>query len=361
MTAPTTARPLLSAPSGVPHRVLITGGSGFIGSHFCAVFDTAGQPYSILDLCEPVPAAKPTRFIQGDVRDPHAIDNALDDCDVVLHLAAAHHDSGIADATYFDVNVGSTDLIVRGMVRRGLRRICFFSSAAVYGSGESARDESFQPAPASPYGASKWEAEKVLESATHRGDIDAMIVRPSVTFGPNNFANMYSLIRQLDAGLYLQVGDGKNVKSLSYVENLVEFTLWAWSRQYAGYDVFNWVESPDFSSEGIARALASALGRRVPSFRLPLSLALTLALPIELAGAALGREVPITRARVRKLAKERTQFSAAKARSTGFSPSVSLLEGIQRTVAWYLAVGRSAPRVRRIPPGQPLLARTGAS
>jgi nucleoside-diphosphate-sugar epimerase len=311
-----------------------------------------GQRYVILDLHAPNAALKPERVVRGDVRNPRAIDAAIEGCSSVLHLAAAHHDSGIDSDTYFGVNEGSTALLIEAMSARQLRRICFFSSAAVYGEAEVSRTEAHDPQPSGPYGASKLAAEKLLRIAAASGTVDALIIRPTVTFGPENFANMFSLIRQIDAGLYLQVGESKNIKSLSYVHNLVSFTLWAWARHGTGVEEFNWVEIPDLTSGEIARELADALGRRISHVRLPLKLALLLAIPIEIIASLSGKTLPVTRARIRKMAVDQTQFSARKALDLGFYPEVSLRDALRQTVTWYRSTGKDAPRRRLVPPSE---------
>jgi nucleoside-diphosphate-sugar epimerase len=332
--------------------ILVTGGAGFIGTHLCAQLQRLGQRYVILDLHSPSASLKPERIVRGDVRNPIAIDAAIEGCSAVLHLAAAHHDSGISPDTYFGVNEGSTALLIEAMSARQLRRICFFSSAAVYGEAAVSRTESHQPRPTGPYGASKLAAENLLRSAAANGAIDALIIRPTVTFGPENFANMFSLIRQIDAGLYLNVGKSNNVKSLSYVHNLVPFALYAWARHGSGIEEFNWVETPDLTSSEIAQELADALGRRIPSVRVPLRLALLLAMPIELIATLAGKTLPVTRARIRKMAVDQTQFSARKAMESGFSAEVPLREALRQTVAWYRSIGKDARPRRHVPPSE---------
>lgn len=338
--------------SGSADCILVTGGAGFIGTHLCAQLERMGQRYVILDLHAPHAALKPERFVRGDVRNPLAIDAAIEGCSSVLHRAAAHHDSGIDSATYFGVNEGSTALLIDTMAARQLRRICFFSPAAVYGEAEVSRTEAHDPQLSGAYGASKLAAEKLLRSAAGNGTLDALIIRPTVTFGPENFANMFSLIRQIDTGLFQQVGESNNIKSLLYVHNLVSFTLWSWARHESGVEEFNWVETPELTTSEIARELAAALGRRIPPVRLPLQLALFLAMPIEIIASLSGKALPVTRARIRKMAVDQTQFSARKALDSGFSPEVSLRDALRQTVTWYRSTGKDAPRRRLVPPSE---------
>lgn len=336
--------------SGEHRHVLITGGSGFIGSHFSRKFDELGIPYTILDLYDHDLSQNPKSFVRGDVRDEAAVRRALNGCTDVLHLAAAHHDSGIDRETYFSVNESATGLLYQLAMEHQVERFCFFSSAAVYGAAETVRSEACEPQPTSPYGESKLAGELTIRAKSATGAVPVLIVRPSVTFGPGNFANMFSLIRQIDSGQFVQVGRGTNIKSLSYVENLVDFTLWVWPRVEKGVETYNWVEYPDWSSRQIVTQLASLLGRRLSPLSIPVGVATMLARGVEAACAMIGRTTAISPMRVRKLAVEQTFFTAQLARSIGFSPSVSLEDGLSRTVKWYQDSGKHQPIVRRLPP-----------
>ena len=181
----------------------------------------------------------------------------------------------------------------------------------------------------------------------------ALVIRPTVTFGPGNFANMYTLIRQIARGQYWPVGEGANLKSMSYVENLVAASLFLWRRADAApFDVYNWVEKPDLSSDAIARAVYAGLGRRYPSTPIPIGLALALALPFDAVASVTGINLPVTGARIRKLAGARTVFEASKARAAGFTPAITLSEGISRMVSWYQREGHALPIIRHLPPAR---------
>jgi GlcNAc-P-P-Und epimerase len=250
------------------------------------------------------------------------------------------------------------------MDEAGLTDVCFYSSAAVYGAAAEPHDEEGPNAPYGPYGASKLAGEAVFRDWTSRGGARrALVIRPTITFGPRNWANMYSLIRQIHGRKFLPVGRGTNVKSLSYVENLVDATLFLWDLpDRPAFDVYNWVEKPDMTSREIADAIYSALGRRAPGFSVPLPLALALALPFDLVIKLTGRNLPVSSMRVRKLAGDQTKFEADKARAAGFVPRVTLAEGIARMVHWYVEEGRHRRPVWHVPPAtvQPLRTPTAA-
>ncbi len=330
--------------------LLVTGGAGFIGTHFCRRLQAAGRPYVVLDLHEPAPDLRPTRVVIGDVRNPRAVDLAMDGCTEVLHLAAAHHDSGIAEETYFAVNVDGTENVLSAMKRYGVGRICFFSSAAIYGETVDPATETTTPRPTSPYGKSKLQSEQLLVDAAHHDDLSVLVIRPSVTFGEGNFANMYALIQQIANRRYIHVGPSQNRKSLSYVRNLVDFVWWVWPLHREGFDVYNWVESPDLTSRQIASLLADFAGVRLPSFGIPLWLALVAAMPFELSSRMLGVRTAISRTRVRKLVVDQTQFDSSKARERGFSAPVSLEDGLRAMVVWCRSLSGGTSPASHIPP-----------
>ncbi|QOJ00148.1 MAG: NAD(P)-dependent oxidoreductase [Phycisphaeraceae bacterium] len=335
-------------------RTLVTGGSGFIGRYFHDVLTSRGDDVVILDLVTPTWNTGNARFVRGDVRDPEAVASALTGCSRVLHLAAAHHDFGIEHDTYFDVNERGSRVVCDAMDAAGVTEACFYSSVAVYGDVPEPRHEDSPCKPVNPYGASKLAGEKVFRAWVDKGaGRRCLVIRPTITFGPRNFANMYSLIRQVHSRKFVQVGPGRNIKSLSYVENIVAFTMHAWQRQgRAALETYNWVEKPDMDSATIASTIARSLGRRGVGVRIPMWLALLGALPFDLVIALTGKNLPISSMRIRKFAGMQTKFESDRARALGFSPAVSLAEGIDRMVRWFLAEGRHEQPVWHTPPAQ---------
>lgn len=338
-------------------RIFVTGGSGFIGSYFFDLLTAAGHQVVIYDLITPPFDLKGHTYIKGDVRDGPHLTRSMAGGDRVLALAAAHHDFGIDEATYFGVNETGTRLITEAMDTHGIRDLCFYSSCAVFGDAKPPLREDSTPAPNSPYGASKLAGERVIKPWTDKGDNRrALIIRPTITFGPRNFANMYSLIRQIHSGKFLQIGAGTNVKSLSYVENITQATLYLWNRpesDRAPFDIFNYIDKPDLSSRQIAEAVYAGLERTPPGITLPMWLGLLLALPFDIVIKLTGKNLPVSSARVKKLAGTETRFEADKLAAAGFKPPVPLAEGIARMVRWYVAEGRHKEAVWHLPPATP--------
>lgn len=335
-------------------RTLITGGSGFVGRHVCRALAARGREIVNLDLARPDPALPFTRTVLGDVRDRRAVEAALADCELVVHLAAAHHDFGVAADTYYDVNEQGTRVLCECAAARGTRTIAFVSSVAVYGDAGLEPDERTAPRPLSDYGASKLAGERVLRDWASAGPARrALVLRPAAIFGEHHFANVYALIRQIAAGRYLQVGDGANRKSLACVENVVDALLFLLARDAPPpFEVWNYVDKPDLTSAVLAGLIHDELGRALPRVRVPLGVALALAAPLDAVATLTRRNIPVSRARIRKLAEAETVYAAAAIRAAGFEPRVSLEAGLRAMVRWYVAEGRLLPTEPRLPPAR---------
>jgi nucleoside-diphosphate-sugar epimerase len=336
-------------------RICITGATGFIGSNLALRLSRDGHDVTGLDLVLPGAAQRFDRFVHGDIRDESAVARALQGVEAVFSLAAAHHDFGIAERTYYDVNETGSRVICDQMDRLGIRKVCWYSSCAVYGDCAEPRTENSAPRPNGPYGASKLAGEMVFRqwSASGAGRT-ALIIRPTITFGPGNLANMYSLIRQIASRRFVVAGRASNKKSLSYVENLVDATLYLWSKATPGCEIFNFIEKPDLTSRQIAETIASSLGRARPGPTLPLGAVLALAKPFDAVTALTGKDLGVSSMRVRKLFQQETCFEASKLAASGFKSKVSLSEGLARMVRWWQEEGSHTAPMWRQPPAEVL-------
>jgi nucleoside-diphosphate-sugar epimerase len=342
-------------------KILITGGSGFIAEYFHRDLRALGHELLTLDLIDPTPGtpAAESPSIKGDIRDPKALDKALAGVDLVVHLAAAHHDFGIEHDTYYDVNERGSQILCDALDRAGVKSVVFYSTVATYGDAPPPHFEHSDTQPNTPYGGSKRKGEDVFEAWTKKGDgRRALVIRPTVTFGVHNFANMYSLIRQIDSGKYFRFGEGTNIKSLSYVENIVDATLFLLglnptkpNRAIEPYEVFNFIDKPDLTSTQISDTVSQCLGKK-PAPAVPYWVGMMMGLPFDLIIKLTGKNLPISTARIEKLFKTQTKFEADKILSTGYTPKVPLKEGIRRMVAWYQESGKHENAEWHQPPAQ---------
>lgn len=317
-------------------RILVTGSSGFIGRFLIPELIAKGHEVLGIDLRESPDFGAHFGFSQGDILDTALVGRLMAGVDLVVHLAAEHKDFGVTEEAYQRVNVEGTKNLLDCAAKRAVGKFVFFSSVAVYGSRAVPTHEELEGAPELPYGRTKLLAEReVKEWARQEPSRSAIMIRPTVVFGPFNRANMFRLIGAVAKGRYVSVGDGRNIKSVAYVENVTAATVFLIDRMSAGVKIFNYADSPHLATRDLVQAIAGALGVRVPVARIPKGLALLCALPFDAVAKLTGRDLPLTAKRIGKFT-ESTHHLAQKIRGEGYEPPFALETGIQRTVAWYL-------------------------
>jgi nucleoside-diphosphate-sugar epimerase len=315
-------------------KVLITGGSGFIGRYFVDRLKHA--EVVLFDIRLPDYPSHASHVL-GDVRDLKAFSDAANGCTMIIHLAAMHHDFGIDESAYFDTNVGGAKNLIEVAQAHNIRKVINFSSVAVYGhkGNPGPTDENTEPAPTNAYGKSKLEAEAILRNWALLDAQNRLVqVRSTVVFGAHNLANVLNLIKAIDQGLYFHISERNNIKSLAYVENIADATLFGLDKTSTGELLFNYVDYPQMSSKEIANMQAEFLRKKI-LLKLPLWVAVGLALPFDLAIKITGKNLKISSARVKKLCTQ-TYHKADKIRDLGFKPRHEMRDGMERMIRWYL-------------------------
>jgi GlcNAc-P-P-Und epimerase len=313
--------------------ILLTGGSGFIGSYFHQLIPH--ERLVNLDLVEPA-FMHNAIFVQGDIRKANDIRCALNKYPVklIISLAAKHHDFGIGHDEYFDTNEDGTRTLCEAASEFGVKVIVFFSSVAVYGLRPEISNELITPKPDGPYGASKLAGERVLtEWAAEDPTRKVLIIRPTLVFGPGNLANMHNLIRQIDSRLFFHMAPYP-IKSIAYVENVVAATMYLIERGLnSGVEIYNYADEPHLNTRQIAETIATRLGKKI-FITLPKFIGVVLGLPFDLIIFLTGKNLPISSSRIKKLGTQ-TYHAATKIFNTGFKPKYTTIEGMQKMVDWY--------------------------
>jgi nucleoside-diphosphate-sugar epimerase len=223
----------------------------------------------------------------------------------------------------------------------------------VYGSAPPPLSEESIPEPESFYGKSKLAGEKVLHAWAMEGEgKQCLIIRPTVTYGVDNFANMYSLLRQIDNGKFFFASGSTNIKSLSYIENIVDATLFLLEKNESGFEIYNYIDKPDLTSVEISETCYEALGKKLPKRRPPLWLLLLGAKPFDLIIKLTGKNLPVSTARVKKLFVDQTKFESQKVIDAGFIANASVRDGIHNTAKWYQESGKHESAEWHQPPAE---------
>lgn len=306
------------------------GASGFVGTRLLELLNTDYPDLQNLDL-------EPSYFYNditkiADVRNQVQMDNELAGADVVILLAAQHRDDISPVSLYYDTNVEGVRVTLKAMEKNNVKRIIFFSSVAVYGLNKHNPDEKFPVDPFNHYGKSKLQAEELLQDwYTDHSDWNINIIRPTVIFGERNRGNVYNLLKQISGGKFLRVGKGENRKSMAYVGNVVAFVRYLIENRDKGYNVYNYVDKPDFTMNELVDLIEKVLNKKIPSVHFPYWLGMFGGYCFDLLARLTGKKLSISSVRVRKFCAT-TEFDATKAHADGFKPPFTLEEGLSRTL-----------------------------
>ncbi len=323
-------------------RILVTGGSGFIGNRLVDELLREGYQVTIFD--KKVSSKYPDITVVGDVRDKDAVIKAAAGKNVIYHLAAEHADNVQPVSLYYDVNVQGAKNIVDAAKAADVNKIIFTSTTAVYPLNAHMPDESSGTAPFNKYGESKYAAEQVFTEWTFEDSKRSLvIVRPCVIFGETNRGNVYNLLRQLYKNRFIMIGHGRNKKSIGYVGNISAFLKFCLDFP-AGSHLFNYADKPDLATGELVCIARETLGRNGnQKLRIPYSLALFTAHLLDITAHISSRKFPISAVRIKKFCAD-TSVSAEKLSKTGFKPPYSLKKALQGTIrAEFLTAGKNNP------------------
>ncbi|HKO85217.1 MAG TPA: NAD-dependent epimerase/dehydratase family protein [Actinomycetota bacterium] len=323
--------------------VLVTGATGFLGSHLTELLLAAGErPRVLVRPGEAVGASagEVVDVFRGDVGDRAALDTALCGVDRVLHCAARCGPWG-PPAEYESTNVRGLEALVRAALAAGVRRLVHVSSITVHGNDvRGAADES---APLreerNPYSRSKVAGERLLERMIRDEGAPVTIVRPGWIYGPRDRASFARFARMIENGQMMVVGGGENHLPLIYVSDAARGVLLASEAAQAVGRSYLLVNDQPVTQREFIGAIAAQLGAPAPTRHIPYQLGLMLGSVAEQLGHLSRRRQapPVMRYGMQLLGGE-NRFSIARARrDLGFAPLVDLAEGVRRSVDWYRA------------------------
>lgn len=332
-------------------RVLVTGSSGYIGPALVQALMDDGHHVVGVDRLRP-DGVEPHQFIHGDLLEERSLIEAFEhDIDMVAHLAAARVDWGLSDDGYIRDNVEVTERLIEAGAEAGVAKWVFFSSVGVFGPSVEPLGDDAALAPDGIYGRTKAHSEELFaELSKHQPDCEITIIRPSAVYSPGNpdNTNVYRLIDALHRRRFVMIGSGENAKTISYLPNLIEATMFLIGRMSPGVSRYVYVDEPTLTTQELVDHLAESLEIGSPRWRLPLSLARPLAMPFDLLARAFGRDLPITSARVKKFCRP-TNYHRGALEAEGFQPSADIFAGLDATVEWYRRTRAEMPTPEKAP------------
>jgi nucleoside-diphosphate-sugar epimerase len=326
-------------------NILITGGTGFIGSRLALRGAERGDTVEVLGQVN-TPAEQENkkmledrgiRITLGSVTERDKIFRLARDCDVVFHLAAAQHEANVPDQHFWDVNVEGTRNVLEASIESGVKRFVHGSTIGVYGSAmEGEIDEESPLRPDNIYGITKREGEQLVLSFADK--IPVAIVRISETYGPGD-RRLLKLFKAVDKNMFFMIGQGDNKHQLIYVDDLVDGLYQSATSENALGEIVVLAGKEVLTTREMVDAIAKSLGKQIRRFRAPLWLFLSAAVLMEKTLRPLGIQPPLHRRRMDFFRKSFFFSREKSSRLLQFEPKTDFAQGVAETARWYQEQG----------------------
>ena len=314
--------------------IAVTGANGFIGRHTCELLRSAG--FSVRAIVRRPSEVSGCENVTSDILDADQMAIALAGASAVVHLAGRAHviqeKSQDALTEFRRVNVGSSRALASAVARSGVGQVVFVSSiAAVAVTSATPLSENYPPAPATPYGISKLEAEQALLSMLPLEEINCTVFRPPMVFGPGMRGNPRTLLKLVAHGVPLPLGGIGGKRSMIYVMNLAA-AIGRVLTSPIPTGTYHLADNPPLTIAEFAKHLGVAMGRPARIVSVPLGILGALARLGDRVEGVL--PVPVNTERLRRVVGPYLVDARRFAELTGFRPPVSLDDAMRATAEW---------------------------
>jgi nucleoside-diphosphate-sugar epimerase len=319
-------------------RILVTGASGFLGSHVAerlAQRDGVDlrlllRPTSRLTFLDGIAYERTA----GDVRDAASLARALEGVDAVVHLAGLV--SALTEAHYHEVNAAGTATLVEAARQAGVKRFVYVSSLAALGPSEDGAMPD-TPRPVSPYGRSKLAGEYPVLAA--RDAMSVAVVRPPVVYGERDRA-LIPFYRLAKLGFVPVYGAGDRQLTWVHVHDAAEAIVATALADGPSGAVYSISDGATHTWRSLVQAYARAIGRNVRPVPTPPALYALAGYAGGLAQTILRKPLPLSPEEVTQMRQHAWLCDhAAITRDLGWQPSIGIDEGFAQSYRWYRQQG----------------------
>jgi nucleoside-diphosphate-sugar epimerase len=317
-------------------RVLVTGGSGFLGSWVCELLSPAHEVRALVrrtSKTEHLKKLANVELAEGSVEDARAVDDATKGVDAIVHCAGLVKARG--EDELMRVNVGGTKNLIASAKDHGVKRFVHVSSVEACGPSSDGSPVSVdQERPFTAYGRSKLAGEKAALAA--KDALHVTVMRPGAIYGPRD-VEILDAFKSIKRGLMPTVAGGRARGSFVWGPDCAAACIRALEADVpSGGKYFVDDGGPPVSQKEFLEMIEDALGRRaLVRMSLPKGLLKTVAIGVEAYGKASGKAVMLTREKADMLLQHFVCESSRTREELGWKPEVPLREGVRRAVAWY--------------------------
>lgn len=317
-------------------KILITGSNGFVGSSLMPYLENLGYTVDGIDRDDKPLYNIHKNTVIADIIDIHSIEKLNNTYDLIIHCAAAKSDFGISDKDYFRDNEKVTEVLVDYAEKLNIKKIIYYSTVSVYGHQSKPCGEEGEIQSNTVYGDSKLAGEVVIENWLNKEESrQAVFLRPSVIYGPNNYANMYNLIDQLYGNPLLMIGSGNHIKSMVALKNLLDMTHFVMLHSFnSTLEIYNCLDKPYYTVNKLMKIIASVDGFNMPKLNIPIWLSYVLVIPFEVLSKLTGKDLKINWDRINKFTTA-TDYLAENLREKGYVQKYSTKDELIKMANWY--------------------------
>lgn len=328
--------------------ILVTGATGFIGSHLVEELLEKEKKIKVLlkdknnigGLKEiPDDKLKKIVFEEGDLLDKDSLIKATKNVEKVFHLAAIARPMNVKKEDYFNVNVTGTKNLLEVCKQNKIKKIIHVSSMSVFGFSRDGKPlkENSMKAPVSDYGESKKQGEELVILFCKKNKINFVIVRPPMVFGPRDrqFQKLFVLI---NTGLFPLLKEGRARFEFCYVKNLVYGIILADKNGKNGED-YNISDGKTYTIKEVFELIAKEEGKRFFPFSIPVFIPRIAGKLCEIISKTIRIHPPFNSGTALWMSNDNVMDISRAKKELGYKNLISIKEGVKETVDWYRRQG----------------------
>lgn len=319
-------------------KVLVTGAPGWLGTRFVEIL--AEQNRDIRCLVLPGIDASHLQelgaeIVEGNITKTESLEGVANGIETVFHIVGIVHTRFFRVRDFFKINTAGTKNMLECAIRAGVKRFVYVSSNSPAGCNykrDVLMNEYTPPRPYMTYGKSKAQAEKAVNEAFIKGELETVILRPCWFYGPGQPPRQTRLMKMIKNGNAPLFGDGSNLRSMTYIDSLCDALILAGEKEAARGETYWIADEKPYTTLEIYQAIAELLDVKLKTLNIP-GFVSDIATMADWTLQKLHMYQTETHV-VGELNKNIACSIEKAKKDLGYKPKIDLREGMRRSIEW---------------------------